>query len=88
MSGAPDVTTDVDVLTPDGGVATVEGTVTDEGVAAPEAPTDEGAGAPQASADETPGAPAQMTVRRSDGGDGSAGVVAPAVDRGGWARTS
>ena len=70
VSGAPDVTTDVDVLTPDGGVATVEGTVTDEGVAAPEAPTDggaaapqapteEGAGAPGASADETPGAPAQ-----------------------------
>ena len=45
---APDVATDVDVLTPDGGVATVEGTVTDEGIAAPEAP-----------ADETPGAPAQ-----------------------------
>ena len=37
-AGAPDVATDVDVLTPDGGVATVEGTVTDEGVAAPEAP--------------------------------------------------
>ncbi|SET95406.1 hypothetical protein [Geodermatophilus poikilotrophus] len=70
VSGAPDVATEVDVLTPDGGVATVEGTVTDEGVAAPEAPTDEeaaapqattdeGAGAPGASTDETPGAPAQ-----------------------------
>jgi hypothetical protein len=70
VSGAPDVTTDVDVLTPDGGVATVEGTVTDEGVAAPEGPTDGGAAAPQApteegagaagaSADETPGTPAQ-----------------------------
>ncbi|MGY1631024.1 hypothetical protein ACI784_04835 [Geodermatophilus sp. SYSU D01186] len=34
----PDVATDVDVLTPDGQVETVEGTVTDEGVAAPEAP--------------------------------------------------
>jgi hypothetical protein len=52
-AGAPDVATEVDVLTPDGGVATVEGTVTDEGVAAPEAPADE------APADETPGAPAQ-----------------------------
>ncbi|SDN24360.1 hypothetical protein SAMN05660642_04415 [Geodermatophilus siccatus] len=46
-AGAPDVTTEVDVLTPDGGVATVEGTVTDEGVAAPEAPT-ESAAAPEA----------------------------------------
>jgi hypothetical protein len=33
----PDVATDVDVLTLDGQVETVEGTVTDEGVAAPEA---------------------------------------------------
>jgi len=45
-AGAPDVATDVDVLTPDGEVATVEGTVTDEGIAAPEAPTDEAPGAP------------------------------------------
>ncbi|MGY1703704.1 hypothetical protein ACI79C_03955 [Geodermatophilus sp. SYSU D00697] len=41
LDGAPavetaDVATDVDVITPDGEVATVEGTVTDEGVAAPE----------------------------------------------------
>ncbi|MGK5172871.1 hypothetical protein [Geodermatophilus sp. CPCC 205761] len=35
---AADVATDIDVLTPDGGIATVEGTVTDEGVAAPETP--------------------------------------------------
>ncbi|SDN42733.1 hypothetical protein [Geodermatophilus sp. DSM 45219] len=47
-AGAPDVTTEVDVLTPDGGVATVEGTVTDEGVAAPEAATEEPSGAPAA----------------------------------------
>jgi len=33
-----DVPDEVDVLTPDGQVATVEATVTDEGVAAPEAP--------------------------------------------------
>jgi hypothetical protein len=33
---ALDAATEVDVLTPDGDVATVEGTVTDEGVAAPE----------------------------------------------------
>ncbi|SHN64415.1 hypothetical protein SAMN05660350_01240 [Geodermatophilus obscurus] len=64
-AGATDVTTDVDVLTPDGGVATVEGTVTDEGVAAPEAPTDGEAAAPQASADETPGAPAQADEQDS-----------------------
>jgi len=36
VSGAPEVSTDVDVLTPDGGIATVSGTVTDEGIAAPE----------------------------------------------------
>ena len=35
-----DVATTVDVLTPDGGVDTVEATVTDEGVAAPEAAAD------------------------------------------------
>jgi hypothetical protein len=40
----PDVATDVDVLTLDGQVATVEGTVTDEGVAAPEALGPEDAG--------------------------------------------
>ena len=45
-AGAPDVATEVDVLTPDGGVATVEGTVTDEGVAAPEAPAEEATGTP------------------------------------------
>ncbi|MFW3173020.1 hypothetical protein [Geodermatophilus sp. CPCC 206100] len=39
-----DVATEVDVLTPDGGIATVEGTVTDEGVAAPE--TGDAAAAP------------------------------------------
>ena len=68
-AGAPDVTTEVDVLTPDGGVATVEGTVTDEGVAAPEAPaedtaapeapTDQAPTPTEAPADDTPGAPAQ-----------------------------
>ncbi|HET6391179.1 MAG TPA: hypothetical protein VFG13_00015 [Blastococcus sp.] len=34
----PDVSTTVDVVTPDGGIAAVEASVTDEGVAAPEAP--------------------------------------------------
>jgi hypothetical protein len=67
--GAPDVTAEVDVLTPDGGVATVEGTVTDEGVAAPEAPADE---APAAPAEETPGAPAQAD-RQDTGVDEAAG---------------
>lgn len=42
-----DVSTDVDVVTPDGGIASVEASVTDEGVAAPEAP---------AAAPETPAA--------------------------------
>ena len=60
-AGAPDVATDVDVLTPDGEVATVEGTVTDEGIVAPEAP-----------ADEAPGAPAQAD-RQDTGVDEAAG---------------
>jgi hypothetical protein len=68
-AGAPDVATDVDVLTPDGGVATVEGTVTDEGVAAPEAPADE---TPEPPADETPGAPAQAD-RQDTGVDEAVG---------------
>ena len=42
---AADVATDIDVLTPDGGIATVEGTVTDEGVAAPETDAAAGSGA-------------------------------------------
>jgi hypothetical protein len=58
------VATDVDVLTPDGGVATVEGTVTDEGVAAPETP--------EAPADEIPGAPAQAD-RQDTGVDEAVG---------------
>ncbi|SDY68418.1 hypothetical protein SAMN05660209_03435 [Geodermatophilus africanus] len=67
--GAPDVTSEVDVLTPDGGVATVEGTVTDEGVAAPETPAEE---APAATAEETPGAPARAD-RQDTGVDEAAG---------------
>ena len=43
---APDVATEVDVPTPDGGVATVEATITDEGIAAPVA--DEAPGGPPA----------------------------------------
>ena len=82
--GAPDVTTEVDVLTPDGGVATVEGTVTDEGVAAPETPT-EGAAAPEtptateAPADDIPGAPAQAD-RRDSGVDEALGSEASDAD--------
>jgi hypothetical protein len=89
QAGAPDVTTEVDVLTPDGGVATVEGTVTDEGVAAPETPT-EGAAAPEtptdetpaateAPADDTPGAPAQAD-RRDSGVDEALGSEASDAD--------
>jgi hypothetical protein len=82
--GAPDVTTEVDVLTPDGGVATVEGTVTDEGVAAPEAPAEEIAGAPAeetaaAPAEETPGAPAQAD-RQDTGVDEALGSEASDAD--------
>jgi hypothetical protein len=50
--GGADDAAEIDVLTPDGGIATVEGTVTDEGVAAPEesgTATDEG-GTPVAAA--------------------------------------
>jgi hypothetical protein len=47
----PDVSTTVDVITPDGEIATVEGSVTDEGVAAPEAP-----GADATAGDESQGA--------------------------------
>jgi hypothetical protein len=82
--GAPDVTTEVDVLTPDGGVSTVEGTVTDEGVAAPEAPAEETAGAPTeetaaAPAEETPGAPAQAD-RQDTGVDEALGSEASDAD--------
>ncbi|WNV76493.1 hypothetical protein [Geodermatophilus sp. DSM 44513] len=52
---SPDVATDVDVLTPDGRIATVEGTVTDEGVAAPED-----------AAEDTPGEPAQADWRDTE----------------------
>jgi len=79
QAGAPDVTTEVDVLTPDGGVATVEGTVTDEGVAAPETPTDETPAATEAPADDTPGAPAQAD-RRDTGVDEALGSEASDAD--------
>jgi hypothetical protein len=46
-----DVATDVDVLTPDCEVATVEGTVTDEGVAAPEGDSGTAPGADTAAAE-------------------------------------
>jgi hypothetical protein len=68
-----DVATPVDVLTPDGDVATVDATVTDEGVAAPEAPeaarttgtaTDEG-GTPVAAAPPA-GAPASAPIEGYD----------------------
>jgi hypothetical protein len=74
--GAPDVTTEVDVLMPDGGVATVEGTVTDEGVAAAEAPAEETTGAP---AEEAPGAPAQAD-RQGTGVDEALGSGASDAD--------
>ncbi|MGY1712680.1 hypothetical protein ACI8AC_24530 [Geodermatophilus sp. SYSU D00758] len=56
--GAPDVTGEVDVLTPDGGVATVEGTVTDEGVAAPETAAPETAAPETAAAEPATAEPA------------------------------
>lgn len=74
--GAPDVTTEVDVLTSDGGVATVEGTVTDEGVAAPEAPAEE---VPAASGDEAPDTPAQAD-RQDTGVDEALGSEASDAD--------
>ncbi|MGR6967628.1 hypothetical protein ACU610_24530 [Geodermatophilus sp. URMC 61] len=75
-AGAPAVAGEVDVLTPDGGVATVEGTVTDEGVAAPEAPAEETAGTP---VDGTPGAPAQAD-RQETGVDEALGSEASEAD--------
>ena len=60
-----DVATSVDVLTPDGDVATVAAAVTDEGVAAPEAPTDE------TPSDETPSdeTPSDETTDAGTGAD-------------------
>jgi hypothetical protein len=68
-----DVSTTADVLTPDGEVATVDATVTDEGVAAPEAPTDETAAAASTATDEggTPVA-ASTGVRTDVGGPDTA----------------
>jgi hypothetical protein len=75
-SGATDsgVSDTVDVLTPEGGIATVEATVTDEGVAAPEAPEAEApeaeapeAEAPEAEAvDEGSAAPATAPIEGYD----------------------
>jgi hypothetical protein len=67
---------EVDVLTPDGGIATVEGAVTDEGVAAPEAAagTDEGAAAPEAAAG-TDATPAPSAVAIDEGGTPVAAVT-------------
>jgi hypothetical protein len=90
-AGAPDVATDVDVLTPDGGIATVEGTVTDEGVAAPEAPAEETSAAPgtpaeetsaapEAPADETPAAQATDDTDATGSGDEVVTAAGAAVD--------
>ena len=76
-AGAPDVTTEVDVLTPDGGVATVEGTVTDEGVAAPEAPTEQPSEAP---AEEPAAAPAAADTDATGSGDEVVTAAGAAVD--------
>lgn len=83
QAGAPEV----DVLTPDGGVATVEGTVTDEGIAAPEGSGPDGAAAGGAgsatggSATDAGGTPVaaatgvRTDVDESTTGDGGADVV-------------
>jgi hypothetical protein len=60
-----DVATDVDVITPDGEVATVEATVTDEGVAAPETP--EEAAEETAAAPEAPAATEQVPATDEGG---------------------
>ena len=79
-AGAPDVATDVDVLTPDGGIATVEGTVTDEGVAAPEAPAEETPAAPEAPAEEAPAAPTTADTDATGSGDEVVTAAGAAVD--------
>ncbi|SNR64115.1 hypothetical protein [Blastococcus mobilis] len=63
---AADVSTSVDVLTPEGEVATVDATVTDEGIAAPEAPA-------------TPAAD-DDTVATTDAGTDTAGTDTAATD--------
>ena len=73
VAGAPDVATEVDVLTPDGGVATVEGTVTDDGVAAPEQPS-------EAPAEEPSAAPAADDTEATGAGDEVVTAAGAAVD--------
>jgi hypothetical protein len=86
---APDVAeTLIDVPAPDGGVETVEATVTDEGIAAPEATpeatpepataTDEG-GTPVAAATDAADAPAAAPADEPEGGSAPSGSQAPAT---------
>ena len=73
-----DVATTADVLTPDGGIATVEASVTDEGVAAPEAPA-----ADETATDEggTPVAAAAPIEEPADGGaSGSPATATAPID--------
>jgi hypothetical protein len=79
-----DVATTVDVLTPAGEVDTVEATVTDEGVAAPEAPAEDAPAAAETAAADSPAAetPAPETpVTESPAtGDDRAIAAGTAVD--------
>jgi hypothetical protein len=63
---AEDAATEVDVLTPDGGIATVEGTVTDEGVAAPEDGGAESTGTAESTAEDSGTAEGSATGGGSD----------------------
>ena len=77
VAGAPDVTTEVDVLTPDGDVATVEGTVTDEGVAAPEAPAEQPS---EATGGQPSAAPAADDTDATGRGDEVVTAAGAAID--------
>ncbi|TQN37456.1 hypothetical protein FHU33_4108 [Blastococcus colisei] len=78
----PDVATSVDVLTPDGEIATVDAAVTDEGIAAPETPAAEAA-APEAPAAEAEGRTTtkpRKAAKASSGKGAKAGKRAEATD--------
>jgi hypothetical protein len=75
-----DVATTADVLTPDGEVATVEASVTDEGVAAPEAAPSEAAGDTAIDEGGTPVAAATGTPPEGGGNDSAPAPTTAPID--------
>ncbi|MGY1813832.1 hypothetical protein [Blastococcus sp. SYSU D00820] len=82
-AGAGDIATSVDVLTPDGRIETVEATVTDEGVAAPEVPTSEEIAEESGRAPLTAADAGEDVAATEDAGDTATDDTATAVDEGG-----